>query len=81
MVVSVRLFGPEAQLAGAQSLDVEVVPPATCGALRELLLCKSPELAGSLRSARFAVNHTFASDETIVEATDEIALIGMVSGG
>lgn len=40
-----------------------------------------PELSSRLESVRFAVNETFADDETPVTDGDVVALIPPVSGG
>lgn len=81
MQVEVRLFGPEATVAGTDRAVVELDLPATCGALRRAMRAQTPALASSLDWARFAVNGRFATDETTFDAADELALIGMVSGG
>jgi molybdopterin converting factor small subunit len=82
MRVSVLLFGPQATLAGARSVVVSVdnVTPTANDvlvALREV----APALTGSLASSRLAVNHEFAYADQTVHQGDEVALIGMVSGG
>jgi molybdopterin converting factor small subunit len=82
MQLTIRLFGPEAVLANAGELVVPVENlPITCAALRRRVAEREPRLADSLRTARFAVNHEFASDELQVRPGDEVALIGSVSGG
>ncbi len=82
MRVSVLLFGPQATLAGTRSIEVDVAtdsPTATdiLTALQEA----APALTGSLTSSRLAINHEFAAHDQIVQPGDEVALIGMVSGG
>jgi molybdopterin converting factor small subunit len=82
MRVSVLLFGPQATLAGARSVEVDVEsdsPTATdiLTALHEA----APALTGSLTSSRLAVNHEFAAADQTIHHGDEVALIGMVSGG
>jgi molybdopterin converting factor small subunit len=53
----------------------------SCETLREALARSHPELAESLPLHRFAVNAKFVGDEDVVREGDEVALIGMVSGG
>lgn len=82
MRVSVLLFGPQATLAGARSVDVDVHAESPTAhdvlfALKEV----APELTGSLASSRLAINHEFATAEQTIQQGDEVALIGMVSGG
>ena len=82
MRISVQLFGPAAQRIGgrcvAVSFDEEAV---SCGALRERLAAIEPRISELLSSHRLAVNHEFAEDERIIADGDEVALIGLVSGG
>ncbi len=82
MTLRVMLFGPQAQLAGRRHLDVDLRGDSiTCRALLRRLARVSPALAPSLRSSRLAVNHEFARDDRRVLSSDDVALIGMVSGG
>ncbi|MBK9119409.1 MAG: MoaD/ThiS family protein [Phycisphaerales bacterium] len=82
MQVIVHFFGAEAQTLGRDRLAVEL-PEAepTCGTLRTYLSTTERVLAEPLRTARFAVNHAFAPDTQRLMPGDEVALIGMVSGG
>ena len=80
MVVTVKLFGAEAKAAGMREVPVEI-GEATCLALREELARKISALAPLLPKCRFAVNHEFVELDRTLVASDEIALIGMVSGG
>lgn len=81
MQVEVKLFGAEATAAGSSCAAIELDCPATCRSLRSAMRAQTPALASALEWARFAVNGRFASDDTIFDAGDELALIGMVSGG
>ena len=81
----ILLFGPQSVIVGSDSVDV-VLPdptggPPTPAVLREVLAESHPGLAASLPASRFAVNHRFAADDESLDADDEIALIGMISGG
>lgn len=82
MELEVLLFGPQAALAGAREVRValegsEATPAAVLAALAE----GAPALAASLGASRLAVNHEFAAADTVVRPGDEVALVGMVSGG
>ncbi len=82
MQVSVQLFGPQAKLAGTSEVSLDLPETsATCTELRRQLSQLHPELAESLPSSRLAVNHEFVSDGYTLKQNDEIALIGLVSGG
>ncbi|MEN0020615.1 MAG: MoaD/ThiS family protein [Planctomycetota bacterium] len=54
---------------------------ATAGAVLESLGKASEALRESLRTSRLAVNHEFAGGDTVIRPGDEVALVGMVSGG
>jgi molybdopterin converting factor small subunit len=79
--VEVLLFGAEAKAVGRRSVQVEVPAGSTCQTIRECLAETHAALRPFLKSARFAVNGEFAPLDKIVREGDEVALIGMVSGG
>jgi molybdopterin converting factor small subunit len=79
--VTVKLFGPQARLAGSDAIAAEFAGAPSCAQIRSHLAELVPALAPTLAHSRLAVNHEFAADDQIVAAGDEIALIGMVSGG
>jgi len=82
MTITVRLFGPEARLVGAGSVDLDLADATPSVAnVRAALVAAYPALAGHLQRVRLAVNHEFADDATPVNENDEVALIGQVSGG
>jgi molybdopterin converting factor small subunit len=81
MKIDVRLFGAEAAAAGASSITVAIESGDSCAALRERISAKHPALGPLLKTARFAINSEFVSLDHLVHAGDEVALIGMVSGG
>jgi molybdopterin converting factor small subunit len=80
--VTVRLFGPEARAVGRATVTVRLADEqCTCAGLREALRNAEPGLAAMLPNCRLAVNYTFASEQQPIAAPDEVALIGLVSGG
>ena len=82
MTLTIKLFGPQATLAGEREVTIKTPQPsATAGEVLRLLGQVSPALGPSLDASRLAINHEFAADTTVVRPSDEIALIGMVSGG
>jgi molybdopterin converting factor small subunit len=81
MEIMVRLFGPEAEVTGLTQFELNLDGPATCGDLRAALAEREPSLAPRLPACRFAVNHEFVGDEHPLDEQDEVALIGLVSGG
>lgn len=81
MEVRVLLFGPEAAAAGCADVRLHIDGVCTCASIKRELARSVPALAGVVGSARLAVNSEFASPEQAIMPGDEIALIGMVSGG
>jgi molybdopterin converting factor small subunit len=75
------LFGPEAAAVGTSWIDLRVKTPATCADVREQLAAAQTSLRPLLAGARFAVNSEFAPLDRVIQPGDEVALIGMVSGG
>jgi molybdopterin converting factor small subunit len=81
MTVFVRLFGPQAVAAGTRRLAVEVPVGATARDIRTRLGELNAGLAPSLPYSRIALNFEFVGDDATVSEGDEVALIGMLSGG
>lgn len=82
MLVQVLLFGPQALAVGSDRVTIKLAAgDHTCAALRALLAESIPALRPTLPAARFAINSAFAPDTTRITATDEVALITLVSGG
>jgi len=82
MRVKLLLFAIYRERLGADELLLEVEGETiVLGQLRAQLIAEYPDLAGVLSVTRFAVNQSFAADDTILSETDEIALIPPVSGG
>lgn len=77
MVVKVLLFGREREIVGRESVEVDVPRGASAAAVLEMLGREWPGVKG----ARLAVNHAFARGDEAIGEGDELALIGMVSGG
>ncbi len=77
MKVKVLLFGAEERSVGRSSVDVDVVDAPRARDVLKALVQRWPEL----KRARLAVNHAFVAGDKKISAKDEVALIGMVSGG
>ena len=78
---TLRLFGPQAQLVGTDTLTVDADTPLTPAALRDRLAADHPALADSLPTSRIAADHAYADDATPLDPAAELALIGLISGG
>ncbi len=82
MQTDVLLFGPISSEAGTDRLSIALPSEGMTGkALRDALAREHPELAPLLPSHRFARNQEIVTDSATLGPDDEIALIGMVSGG
>ena len=82
MQIDIQLFGPAAQRFGKRAVSLKLDGDSvTCVTLRARLVEAAPDIADMLSSHRLAVNHEFASDDQQIRPGDEVALIGLVSGG
>lgn len=77
----VRLFGIAKDIVGQDELNVpDTVQVRNVSALKKWIFDNYPDFH-KLKTLAVAVNQEYASDETLLEETPEIALIPPVSGG
>ena len=81
MQVEIRLFATLRDKAGQDRILVEVTEPATVATLSAAITAKYPQLVDGLNASIVSVNKAFASENTAVNAGDEIAIFPPVSGG
>lgn len=82
MKLTVLLFGPYADVVGDSSVELEIPSPVcTSCDVKTMLGEKYPVLQTLLKGAVIAVNQQIAGPDDTVRSTDELAVIGMVSGG
>ena len=81
MIVIVHLFATFRDLAGRESVAVELPIGSTAGDLRTSLAKIFPTLSRLLVRSAIAVNHDYADDSKSIFEADEVALIPPVSGG
>ena len=81
MTLRVRLFARARDLAGADSVAVELPAGATVAELRARLGEAYPALRALLRRAAVAVNEDFAGDSARIPPEADVALLPPVSGG
>ncbi len=81
MKVEIKLFAVAKQLAGAETIDVEIADQATVSQLRDAIAEQHPELSDLAARAMIAVNTEYVSNEVALPAQAEIAIIPPVSGG
>ncbi|KRG11314.1 molybdopterin converting factor subunit 1 [Lederbergia galactosidilytica] len=72
----VLLFAHLKEIAGQSSLEIDAAGQ-TVQSVRDTLVAS----LGNLDGVMIAVNEEFATDEIVIQAGDEIALIPPVSGG
>lgn len=81
MKVRVRLFAVARELAGAESLELDLPEGATVTELRAALALHTPELARVLSHVLFAVGSDYVRDNAVLSPDSEVACIPPVSGG
>jgi molybdopterin converting factor subunit 1 len=79
--VRVRLFAVARELAGTESLVVDVPDPATVAQLRRALADAMPALGPVVPHVLFAVGSQYVSDQHVLSTGVEVACIPPVSGG
>lgn len=81
MDLRIKLFGAEAAAVGKNEIQIRINPGSTCEHLRERLAAEFPALGPLMAHIRIAVNNEFAADSLTLNSGDELALVGLVSGG
>jgi len=82
MQISVKLLGVVGQMMARREILLDfTTEPVTCDTLKKRLLTECAEHSRVLSACRLAVNHEFAQPDQLVRERDEVAVIGMVSGG
>ena len=81
MNVRIRLFAVAKQLAGQDSIMLQLPEGSTLGQLRERLAAEVPQIAAVLPHILFAVGTEYAHDDDVISADTEVACIPPVSGG
>jgi molybdopterin converting factor subunit 1 len=81
MKVQVKLFAAARELAGGDTVEIEIQERATVADLRLALAKDFPALDKLLPHALWAVDAEYAGDSTIINDHSEVALIPPVSGG
>lgn len=81
MNVEVKLFAVAKQLAGSETISVEVPAGTNVRELREAIDEQHAELRDVVQRAMIAIDAEYVSNDAIVPEHAEIALIPPVSGG
>ncbi|SFE21500.1 molybdopterin synthase catalytic subunit [Paenibacillus catalpae] len=78
----IQLFAGLSDRFGSPVIYIETETPSmTVAALKQELAGKFPEQADLVRISFVACNQTYASDEFVIQASDELAVLPPVSGG
>lgn len=81
MKVTVKLFARARDLAGAETIDVQLPVGATIADLRLQLREQYPSLAGLIPSLLFACGTDYIDDSATIAADSDLACFPPVSGG
>jgi molybdopterin converting factor subunit 1 len=81
MRVRVLLFARLRELAGGDSVDMEVPQGTTLGALWLLIQDGNPSLKAFATTPLMALNLEYARPETLLAGGEEVAFLPPVSGG
>ena len=79
--IRVQLFAVARQLAGQESVSVQMPEGATVADLRRELAVQQPPLAGIVAHLNFAVDASYAGESSPITENAEVACIPPVSGG
>ena len=81
MNVRVRLFAVAKQIAGSDSIELELPDGASIADLRRQLGSRVPRLSGFVGQMMFAIGTQYADDGTTIPPNADVACIPPVSGG
>ncbi len=82
MKVKIKLFGSTRESVGQKEVEITFnQEPISVSELKNSLYTNYPALASGAGFLVVAVNRKVADDSTKVTATDELALLPLVSGG
>lgn len=81
MKIKLQLFAAARDAVGNPTVELDLPSDAAVAALRGQLVAEYPALKPLRDSLLVAVNNEYASDETKLHETDEVACFPPVSGG
>jgi sulfur-carrier protein len=81
MRICVKLFAAARELAGGDSIEIELPSESTVAHLREALMERLPPARELLARSMFAIDHDYAANHERLQPNTEIACIPPVSGG
>lgn len=81
MKLSVLLFSAAREIAGCESVVINLPESATVAQAKSALFQSLPALAMRNGILLWAVNNDYASDDRVLQSTDVVACFPPVSGG
>ncbi|MBT4867938.1 MAG: MoaD/ThiS family protein [Planctomycetaceae bacterium] len=81
MKLEVKMFARARDLAGAEAVEIDLPEKARVSDLRTALGEAMPQLLPLLPSLHVAMGTDYATDDTLIDSTQEIACFPPVSGG
>ncbi len=81
MRICVKLFAAARELAGGDSIEIELPAAATVADLRQALIERLPSARELLARSMFAIDHEYAANHLRLQANVAVACIPPVSGG
>ena len=81
MKLSVLLFAAAREIAGRESIELEIPDAATVAIARTALLESLPQLTTRAGTLLWAVNNEYAADDRVLHDSDVVACFPPVSGG
>jgi len=79
--VDVALFAAARELAGAETVTIEIPDHATAATVLQTLANQHPRLQELLPACRLAIDLRFVSPDEPIAGGEQVALIPPVSGG
>ncbi len=81
MKITVLLFAAAREIAGAESVELDLPENASIAHVRTALLLAVPSLSVRTNTLLWAVNNEYAADDRVLHSTDVVACFPPVSGG
>ena len=81
MKIRVRLFASLKEKAGTSVISLSVPAGTSVEQLLSIIQSENMELNGATQGVLVAINQEYASSDTVIMESDELALIPPVSGG
>jgi molybdopterin converting factor small subunit len=81
MKVRVRLFAAARELAGSDTLEVELPTVATIADMKRAMVASAPKLNKLMPHSLWAIGTEYVTDGTVLTELADVAMIPPVSGG